>query len=112
MNLDSFRTNLLKTTLFTEKFANYLSIIVVMSEIILIVIMLFRKKTGLLLIAILIFIFTIYISYLKFNGLYEVCGCGGVLNGLSYYRHLFINIFLVCSSTISYFILKHFENEK
>jgi len=71
-----------------------------------------NKKKGLLLLIIAMLGFTIYISYLRFKGLYEVCGCGGILNGLSYQTHFFINILLIFSSVYSFIIFNLRENEK
>ncbi|WP_395074066.1 MauE/DoxX family redox-associated membrane protein [Flavobacterium sp.] len=95
LNLDSFRTNLIKTSLFNIETAKYFSIIVVAWEIIVVALLLFYKKLGLLFFCFTMLLFTLYISFLRFKGLYEVCGCGGVLNGLSYGYHLVINISLL-----------------
>lgn len=111
MNLDSFRTNLMKTSLFSEEVAKYFSVFVIIFEIIVILIMVFYKKIGLLFLSIMILTFTIYISFLNFKGLYEVCGCGGILNGLSYKYHLTINIFLCVSTIYSFVIFNSKTNE-
>ena len=95
LNLDSFRTNLIKTSLFNIETAKYFSIIVIAWEIIVVALLLFYKKLGLLFFCFTMLLFTLYISFLRFKGLYEVCGCGGVLNGLSYGYHLVINISLL-----------------
>ena len=42
--------------------------------------------------------FTLYISMLRYLGKYEICGCGGILNGLSYATHLIININLIIAA--------------
>ena len=112
MNLESFRINLMKTSLFSEAVAKYFSVFVIFSEIVVILIMVFYKKIGLLFLSIMILIFTFYISFLNFNGLYEVCGCGGILNGLSYKYHLTINIFLCVSTIYSFVIFNSKTNEK
>ena len=104
MNLESFRTNLIKTSLFSEEIAKYFSVLVIVTEIIVILLMIFYKKTGLLFLSFMILIFTFYISFLNFKGLYEVCGCGGILNGLSYKYHFIINISL-CFCAIYSFVI-------
>ena len=95
MNIESFRTNLIKTTLFSIKTAYYFSFIVILLEIIIIGLLIYKKLIGLLVFVITLIFFTLYISYLNYNQLYEVCGCGGVLNGLKYQYHFMINIGLI-----------------
>ncbi len=112
LNLNSFRTNLIKTSLFSINFAEYFSVIVIVFEIIIILILIFYKKVGLLIFGFTIAIFTLYISYLRFKGLYEVCGCGGILNGLHYKYHLLINILLLLGSLFSFFIFNMVNDEK
>jgi hypothetical protein len=112
VNLQAFRTNLFKTTLFSEAVVNVLSVTVIVMEIILILILIFRKKTGLLLLSFTMAVFTIYITYLRFMGLYEVCGCGGILNGLAYKYHFYINIALMGGALYSYVILNIRRDEK
>lgn len=112
INLSSFKTNLIKTSLFNEANANWFSIAVILIEFIVVLFMVFRKKLGLLIVTIMLMIFTTYISYLRYKGFYEVCGCGGILNGLSYKHHLTINILLILASFYSLFTLNQSENEK
>ena len=113
INIHSFRTNLIKTSLFDENSAYYFSYFVLFIEFSVIITLLFLKEKGLLLFCFVILIFTLYISYLKFKGYYEVCWCGGILNGLQYKYHLSINLSLIVSSIYSYIILYIFKvNEK
>lgn len=49
IKIQSFRTNLIKTTLFTPDLADVFSICVIAFEVILILVLLFYKKNGLLL---------------------------------------------------------------
>ncbi len=112
MNIDSFRTNLIKTSLFTEEIANWFSFLVIFCEIVVVLVVIFYKKIGLLLLSFMILIFTVYISYLNYKGLYEVCGCGGVLNGLKYKYHLTINIFLLIGALFSSIIFNPISDEK
>lgn len=112
VNIESFRINLIKTSLFSVDLAKYFSYVVIVLEAIIILILFFNKKIGLLLFSFTIAIFTVYISYLRFKGFYEVCGCGGILNGLRYKYHLAINLFLIISSLLSFFIFNSTQNEK
>ncbi|MDP5201279.1 MauE/DoxX family redox-associated membrane protein [Flavobacterium sp. DG2-3] len=112
IKLQSFRTNLIKTTLFTPDFADVFSICVIILEIALILLLIFYRKNGLLLSCITFLAFTLYISVLNFKGLYEVCGCGGVLNGLQYSYHLVINITLIIASIFSFLTFHSLNNEK
>jgi hypothetical protein len=112
MNLNSFRTNLLKTSLFSEDFANAFSIFIIVAEIFIILLLIFYKKIGLLIFSFTILLFTLYISYLRFNGLYEICGCGGILNGLEYKYHFLINIGLFFGSVYCFLITRLRYNEK
>ena len=112
LNLNSFRTNLLKTSLFTEDFAKVFSLVVITAEIIIILLLIFYKRLGLLIFSFTILIFTLYISYLRFKGLYEVCGCGGILNGLEYKYHFLINLSLIFTSIYCYITVNMETNEK
>ncbi|OXA80224.1 hypothetical protein B0A58_02630 [Flavobacterium branchiophilum NBRC 15030 = ATCC 35035] len=112
MNLDSFRTNLIKTTLFSEEFANIFSVIIIIIEISIILLLIISKMKGLLVFCFLILSFTLYISFLRYKGLYEICGCGGILNGLSYKYHILINIRLIISSLYSFYIFNYISDEK
>ncbi len=108
LNIVSFQINIFKTGVFSNQMAKYLSYVVVFSEFIVLLLLLFKRNLGLWLLLIMIFCFTIYITLLFYNGRYEVCGCGGILNGLPYKYHLLINISLIFSS---YFTLKYYKNE-
>ena len=112
MNLDSFRTNLLKTSLFSENVANYFSVLVIILEFAIVGFMIFYKRIGILFFSLTMFAFTLYISFLRYKGLYEVCGCGGILNGLSYNSHLKINIFLIIGSLFSFYTFNILVDEK
>lgn len=112
IKIDSFRTNLIKTTLFSPDLADVISILVIILEIILILALIFFKKKGLFFCFLTMTIFTIYISFLRFKGLYEVCGCGGVLNGLQYIYHLLINISLIIGSLFSFLTFNSIQIEK
>ena len=112
LNLESFRINLMKTSLFNEDFAKIFSLIVIGLEFLIIILLLFFKKIGLIIFTLTILIFTTYISYLRFKGLYEICGCGGILNGLQYQYHLYINISLILGSFFCLYQCKFLNNEE
>ena len=112
LNIEAFRTNLMKTSIFNEFYANLISVTVICFEIVIILVLYFRKTLGLLILSFTLITFTVYISYLNFKGFYEVCGCGGILNGLSYKFHLLINILLLVFSIYSYYTLMNLKNEK
>jgi len=107
VNIDSFKTNLIKTTLFTKETAHYFSYVVICLEILVIGLLIFKKQIGLFAFVITMFIFTLYISYLRYNQLYEVCGCGGILNGLEYRYHFIINLSLLLSGLFCLYIYKY-----
>lgn len=102
----------MKTSLFKEDFAKTFSFIVIGLEFIIVILLLFYKKIGLLIFTFTMLIFTTYISYLRFMGLYEVCGCGGILNGLQYHYHLYINIGLILGSFFCMYQFNFFKNEE
>ena len=112
MNLSSFRTNLIKTSLFNINTAKIFSLIVIFWELLVVIFLLFYKKTGLYLFCFTMLIFTLYISFLKFKGFYEVCGCGGILNGLGYLYHFMINIGLIFGGLYLLYISKNETDEK
>lgn len=106
-NIEAFQLNIAKTGMFSNETIYYLSYAVVAVEITVLGMLIFFKNIGLNALFVMIFIFTIYISYLFLQGKYEVCGCGGVLNGLSFYNHLSINILLILGTL---FVLSFLNN--
>jgi hypothetical protein len=111
LNITSFQDNLFKVGLFPNSLIPTLSYLVIFGEFIVIAFLIFSSKMGLLLTALMMCCFTIYISYLNYNGLYEICGCGGVLNGLPYKYHLIINLLLLSSSLSCLFLSNKSHNE-
>lgn len=95
INIEAFQLNIAKTGLFSNGVIHYLSYAVVATELTILGVMIFFKTTGLNALFVMLFIFTGYICFLYLQGRYEVCGCGGVLNGLSFYAHLVINLLLL-----------------
>ncbi len=104
LNLDAFKFNIARTAVFPEYFINIIPYAVILLEFIVIFFLIFRKKTGVILFAISMLVFSIYIMLLYQFGRYEVCGCGGVLNGLEFKYHMLINIiFLLLALSVIYF---------
>lgn len=95
MSIESFQTNLLKTGLYSDSMTKYLSYIVLAGELFVLILLLFYKKIGSQALLAMLCVFTIYISFLNIYGRYEVCGCGGVLNGLEFKYHFLINVALI-----------------
>jgi hypothetical protein len=112
INVESFRTNLIKTSIFKSETAFYFSYLVIFLELIIVTVLLFYKNKGLLIFCFTMLIFTLYISFLRHNGLYEVCGCGGILNGLQYKYHLIINLSLIFGSLYCFLIFNKISDEK
>lgn len=109
LDINAFTSNIAKTGIFPEFINELLSYSVLLIEVIAIIILLFNKKTGLYYCLIMFLLFTFYITILNYTDRYEVCGCGGILNGLSFNIHLLINIILIFITTIS--IHYHYENK-
>lgn len=101
LDISAFQMNIFKTGIFGERISNLLAYIVLVIEFSSIILLLVSKKLGLDFLLILLLVFTLYISVLFYLGRYEVCGCGGILNGLSYKVHLLINILLILLTFIS-----------
>lgn len=113
VKLDSFKDNLIKTIIFSKDAADVFSLFVIALEAAVILLLIFYKRIGLLIFSFVMLTFTVYISFLRFKGLYEVCGCGGILNGLSYSSHFAINILLLLGGIYSFFVFNNqFNNEK
>ncbi|REC50447.1 hypothetical protein DRF62_19165 [Chryseobacterium piscium] len=112
LDISAFQSNIFKTGLYSVSITKILSYFVLLVESIGIILLIVNKKAGLLYTLIMLIIFTIYISFLNFTSRYEVCGCGGVLNGLSYMAHFIINICLIILSFISLIYYNKFSNEK
>lgn len=109
-NIESFQMNLTKTGFFPQKIIPVFSYIVITAEFLTVLMLIFYKNIGLKIAGLMFLTFTIYISLLQALGKYEVCGCGGILNGLSYKYHITINLFLIFSTLL---IIKKIEtNEK
>jgi hypothetical protein len=112
LEIQSFRNNLIKTGMFPLSIVPALSIAIIIIEIVVVFLLLFKKMIGLLVLFMMMLVFTVYISYLNHKGLYEICGCGGILNGLPYRVHLVINLVLAACSAFCLVQLQREKNEK
>lgn len=111
LDINSFQSNIYKTSLFPQPFVPYISYLAILIEITSIVLLIFNYKKGLIFTVCMFIFFTLYISVLQFLDKYEICGCGGILNGLPYISHLSINVLLIL---ITLFILNNstkYENK-
>lgn len=111
MGFQSFKINLLKTGLFSNIVIPYFAVSVILFELVVLALLIFYKKTGILALLIMLFLFTLYISFLNFLGRYEVCGCGGILNGLKFQYHLIINLILLGLTFLLFVYQKRVKNE-
>ncbi len=102
LDMNGFKLNIAKTSLFRGIVVDIIAYIALAVECICIVLLLFKEKIGLIFSWFMMLCFTCYICILYFFSLYEVCGCGGILNGLSFQWHLLINSIVII--VISYLI--------
>lgn len=101
ISLESFQVNLLKTGVFDSEYIKLLSYSIISLELTVLLVLIFNSRIGGILLMAMLTTFTIYISLLRVFGRYEVCGCGGILNGLQFKYHFLINIILI---GLSYFV--------
>jgi hypothetical protein len=106
LNLISFELNIAKTGLFQPAHVKYVAYGALTFESFSIVGLLIKEKVGLLISLTMMVTFSLYIVILYLLNRYEVCGCGGVLNGLSFTTHFAINIGII---TILTYLLKKNE---
>lgn len=95
LKINEFKLNLVKTDFFPYNFIDFVVYIVIIIESISIILLILKTKSGLLYSLIMMLLFSLYISILFSEGKYEVCGCGGILNGLSYEYHISINLTII-----------------
>ncbi len=95
LQFDAFKLNVARTGLFEGQMVDAVSYLAVSMEACSILLLVFSRKWGLRFALLMMLVFTVYILYLASTGHYEVCGCGGVLNGLKFQWHLLINLVLI-----------------
>jgi hypothetical protein len=94
-DINSFQLNIAKTGLFQENIVYFVSYFALTFEFISMTFLVFKKNIGVVLTFFMFVSFTIYIIFLQLLHRYEICGCGGILNGLSFEKHLIINLTLI-----------------
>lgn len=108
INIPAFRFNIARTGVFPTSWLTVLPYIVVGMELCIVGFLLLKKKTGVILFALALLSFSMYITYLYNSGRYEVCGCGGILNGLDFKYHIAINLsFLFLAILVLYKYKSH-----
>ena len=95
LQFDAFKLNLARTGIFDVQMVDLVAYFAVVMEAASIILLVFFRKWGLRFTLLMMVAFTLYILYLVTTGHYEVCGCGGVLNGLKFRWHLLINLVLI-----------------
>jgi hypothetical protein len=99
-NYADFELNLQKTGLYPVGLLRPIAIATLVAEAGAIALLIWKTAYGYRFVLLLISLFTGYICFLQIVGRYEVCGCGGILNGLTFPIHLGINIALLVSLSI------------
>jgi hypothetical protein len=94
LQFEAFKLNIARTGLFERYWVNVVAYFAIVAEIASISLLVFARKWGIRFALAMMLSFTLYIIYLASTGHYEVCGCGGVLNGLKFQWHLLINLVL------------------
>ena len=90
LDITSFQFNIAKTGLFNGIMVDMVAYGAIAAELISIILLIVNEKLGLLLSLLMMFAFTSYITFLFITNRYEICGCGGILNGLSFSSHFCI----------------------
>ena len=90
-NLSSFLLNIAKTGLFRGIFVDIVAYSAISAELISVALLIIRENVGIIFSLCMMLTFSFYILYLYMFDLYEVCGCGGILNGLPFIWHIIIN---------------------
>lgn len=88
--------------LFPKQWTHFILVLVLGSEIGIAILLLVNPYKGLRLLLGLFFIFTGYLVYLFIQGKYVICGCGGILNSLSFGWHLLLNATILLLSIYFY----------
>jgi hypothetical protein len=102
---DSFLLNISKTGIFPHNLVYLIAYTAILMEVVAIFLLLTKKKYGLCFLLGMMFVFTVYIAALFILRRYEVCGCGGILNGLKFEYHLVINMIIMF---ITLYLLKQY----
>lgn len=101
---DSFLLNIAKTGLFSDTLVYIVGYLAMIAEFAIIILLIFKRNVGLRFAFCMMTVFSLYILYLFLSDRYEICGCGGILNGMSFISHFAINILVILIIT---FLIKH-----
>lgn len=104
-NFDDSAYSIAYSGLFPKQWIRFILVLVLGSEIGTACLLLMNPHKGFPLLLGLFFIFTVYLVYLFIQDKYVICGCGGILNTLSFGWHLFLNVTILLLSI--YFYLTH-----
>ena len=102
MHFDVFLENLVRTGVFGSVMVYVVAIYALFTELLCLLLLIFKEKIGCLTTLFVLYSYTLYIFYLGVSGRYEVCGCGGILNGLQFKWHLLINLCMIICLTYLY----------
>ena len=97
-NYDAFIINIAKTGMFRDRWVDAVAIYALFSEILCLVLLTVKERVGLIVTFLVLTSYTLYILFLQIANAYEICGCGGILNGLPFHWHFTINVLLILSS--------------
>lgn len=95
LDVRAFQFNIAKTGLFNEKMVDVAAYAALTVEAVSILLLVIKEHLGLLWVLLMMLSFTSYIIFLFLTDRYEICGCGGILNGLAFKWHLLINVVLL-----------------
>lgn len=94
-NMTAFLLNIAKTGIFPVDLIDIVAYSALLIELSCIVLLIFNEKRGIQASLLMMITFTLYIVVLYLKNRYEVCGCGGILNGLPFLPHLSINLLII-----------------
>lgn len=102
-NYNAFTINIAKTGVFRGGWVDIVATYALISESICMLLLVAKERIGLIVTFFVLTSFTLYILYLKLTNAYEICGCGGILNGLPFHWHIVINLLLILSLTYLFY---------
>jgi hypothetical protein len=102
-NYDAFVINIAKTSVFRGRWVDAVATYALFSESICMLLLIIKEKIGLVVTFFVLISFSLYILFLRLINAYEICGCGGILNGLTFQWHIVINLLLITSLTYLFY---------
>lgn len=105
IDLQSFETTLLKSSIIRPEFVQVLKFAVPLLEFIVVILLLSKNYiNGFYSSFIVLLTFTLYLITLNNFSFYKGCSCGGIFNKLSYVEHIIINISFLIMCCLGIFI--------